>query len=73
MRELSNALDKEVIVVYDNMDRLPKEKMNNLWSMIHTFFSEHGSHENHRHEKIWVIVPFDRAHIGEAFDKVSGW
>ncbi len=61
--ELSeNLISKKIIVVFDNMDRLPSEKVNELWSSIHTFFSE-DSYKN-----IWVIVPFDRKHISDAFD-----
>ncbi len=61
MSELAHDLTKEVIVVFDNMDRLPPEKVQNLWSSIHTFFSEDS------YAKIWVIVPFDRTHIKDAF------
>jgi hypothetical protein len=53
--------NKELIVVFDNMDRLPKEKVAQFWSLIHTFFSE-------KHfEKVWVIVPYSRVHITKAF------
>ena len=45
------------------MDRLPKEKIGQIWSLIHTFFSE-------KHfEKIWVIVPYSRDHIAKGFKK----
>ncbi|MEQ8881397.1 MAG: P-loop NTPase fold protein, partial [Cyclobacteriaceae bacterium] len=60
---LSNDLKKKkLIVVFDNMDRLPPEKVKELWSSIHTFFSEESF------PNIWVIVPFDRKHIQEAFN-----
>jgi len=63
MKNLSNALvDKKLIVVFDNMDRLPPDKVRELWSSIHTFFAEESFNN------IWVIIPFDRKHIADAFE-----
>lgn len=53
--------DKHLIFVIDNMDRLPKQKVHELWSAIHSFFSE--TH----YSNIKVVVPFDRMHIRNAF------
>lgn len=61
MRQLDKALNKKVVVVFDNMDRLPSEKAKNLWSSIHTFFSEC------HYDNIRVIVPFDRTQIRKIF------
>ena len=62
MSELSQALTKKkLVVVFDNMDRLPPDKVRELWSSIHTFFAEASF------EGIWVIVPFDRKHISASF------
>ena len=63
MRELSQALTKKkLVVVFDNMDRLPPDKVRELWSSIHTFFAEATF------EGIWIIVPFDREHISTSFE-----
>ena len=51
---------KKVIIVFDNMDRLPSNKVVQLWSLIHTFFA--GSN----FKNIWVIIPFDYVHLCEA-------
>ena len=61
MKDLSDSLEKELIIVYDNMDRLPAEKVKELWSSIHTFFSDNY------YNNIWVIIPFDRPHLANAF------
>lgn len=58
---ISNNKNKKLIIVFDNMDRLPAEKVKNLWSSIHTFFSEDGF------DNIWAIIPFDEKHIACAF------
>jgi len=63
---ISDELDREkstkkkVIIVFDNMDRLPSNKVIQLWSLIHTFFA--GSD----FKNIWAIIPFDYVHLCEA-------
>jgi len=67
MTDLSEGLTKKLIIVYDNMDRLPADKVKELWSSIHTFFSENG------YKNIWVIIPFDKIHLANAFgEKPNG-
>jgi len=64
MEDISKHLgtsSKKLIVVYDNMDRLPANKVKELWSSIHTFFAEKGF------QNIWVIIPFDEKHLSCAF------
>jgi hypothetical protein len=62
MSDLSKDLClKKLIIVFDDMDRLPAEKVKELWSSIHTFFSIDG------YPNIWVIIPFDRNHLARAF------
>lgn len=50
-----------LVLVFDNMDRLPSEKVKELWSSIHTFFADDGF------ENIWAIIPFDKKHLACAF------
>jgi hypothetical protein len=66
MKEISDHIGenkkiRKLIVVFDNMDRLPAEKVKEVWSSIHTFFSEDGF------ENIWAIIPFDEEHLSCAF------
>lgn len=51
---------KKLIIVFDNMDRLPSEKVIQLWSSIYTFFAG-GEFEN-----IWTIIPYDYNHLCQA-------
>jgi len=66
LQVISNQLEKKesskkkVIIVFDNMDRLPSDKVIQLWSLIHTFFA--GSD----FKNIWAIIPFDYLHLCEA-------
>lgn len=62
IQSISDSLNsKNLVVVYDNMDRLPPEKVKEIWSSVHTFFAEEG------YDKIDVIIPFDRTHLQKAF------
>lgn len=53
--------DIGLIIVFDNMDRLPKNRVQELWSAIHTLFADA------KFTKIHIIIPFDREHIRTAF------
>ena len=49
-----------LIIVFDNMDRLPSEKVMQLWSSIYTFFAG-GEFIN-----IWTVIPYDYKHLCQA-------
>jgi hypothetical protein len=66
MDEINNDLSKPIIIVFDNFDRLPKKHIQNIWSSIHIFFAEKT------YTNIKVIIPFDRAHVQNAFNELNG-
>ena len=64
MDEVDSDLElhgKTLIIVFDNMDRLPSHIVESLWSSIHSFFSD----KTYKHIK--VLIPFDRLHVQQAF------
>ncbi|WP_178988645.1 P-loop NTPase fold protein [Winogradskyella schleiferi] len=65
MTEIDNDLNKNLVLVLDNFDRLPKKHILNVWSSIHVFFAEK------KYNKIKVIIPFDRKHIKNAFSDLN--
>ena len=69
MQDLSKYISEykkpRLVIVYDNMDRLPADKVKELWSSIHTFFAENGF------ENIWVIIPFDEKHLSQAYREAN--
>lgn len=69
-RNWISEIDKDIdghklVIVFDNMDRLPQNSIQELWAAIHTFFAEQT------YGNIIVIVPFDRSHIKGAFSNMS--
>lgn len=62
MSEISEELNgRHLVIVIDNMDRLPKTKVQELWATIHSIFTDLEL------ENLRVIIPFDREHIKCAF------
>lgn len=66
MRAISNHLGtvkgkcNRLVIVFDNMDRLPSEKVMQLWSSIYTFFA------GGEFERIWTVIPYDYIHLCQA-------
>ena len=66
MRAMSDYLGStkqkfnRLVIVFDNMDRLPSEKVMQLWSSIYTFFAG-GEFTN-----IWTVIPYDYKHLCQA-------
>ncbi len=57
---LKKKIYHKLIIVFDNMDRLPSDKVMQLWSCIYTFFAG-GEFEN-----VWTIIPYDYKHLCQA-------
>lgn len=66
MEEINDDLNKPIVIVFDNFDRLPKKHILNIWSSIHIFFAER------EYSNIKIIIPFDREHIQNAFKELNG-
>ncbi|CAI9429967.1 KAP NTPase domain-containing protein [Candidatus Ornithobacterium hominis] len=66
MEEINDDLNKPIVIVFDNFDRLPKKHILSIWSSIHIFFAEKN------YSNIKVIIPFDREHVQNAFKDLNG-
>ena len=53
---------RRIIIVFDNIDRLPSDKIGNTWSDIRTVFASNRNDEG-SDRKLTSIVPYDRGHI----------
>ena len=63
MNDVNDSLGcNRLVVVFDNMDRLPSHKIRELWSSINTFFSDVD------YLNIWCIIPFDYNRLSKAFE-----
>lgn len=57
LNNVSVKCEKKLIVVIDNMDRLPNDKLKKLWSMIHVFAN------NEEMENVWIVIPYDEQQL----------
>ncbi|MBB6030055.1 P-loop NTPase fold protein [Oceanithermus desulfurans] len=48
--------DRRLVIVVDNLDRLPNEQARSVWATMRTFFEVRDKPWSHR---LWVIVPAD--------------
>lgn len=62
LSKVEKAASKKLVIVFDNMDRLPAPNVKEIWSSIHTFFAN-----DYNSMKTWAIVPFDNKHICDIF------
>lgn len=53
LNNVSDLCGKRIILVIDNMDRLPSDKLKKLWSMIQIFANDD------RMKNAWFILPYD--------------
>lgn len=61
---------RRIIVVFDNIDRLPSDKIVEAWSDIRSVLSSRRDNDD-RTENLTVIVPYDRMHILRAMHSDS--
>lgn len=60
----------KVVVVLDNIDRLPQKEIRDYWAIVRSIFS--GSDQQgkiSRNETITAIVPYDRSHIEDSVNE----
>ncbi|MDR0462704.1 MAG: KAP family NTPase [Pseudomonadales bacterium] len=54
-------VDKKLVIIFDNLDRIQDQSIQEIWSLINTFFAEKT------YKNIWVIVPFDQERVRKSF------
>lgn len=63
--EIEKALkkqEKQMVIVFDNIDRIETGKLKSLWASINTFFAESNNEFNS-----WVIIPYNKKEIISLF------
>lgn len=64
LREILSVVQTEterVVVVLDNIDRLPRKEIKEYWALVRSIFSRtQGEHSSGKNADITAIVPYDR-------------
>jgi energy-coupling factor transporter ATP-binding protein EcfA2 len=50
---------RTLVVVVDNLDRLPREEAQTIWATMQTFFGSARS-KGDWHQRLWLLVPFNQ-------------
>jgi hypothetical protein len=62
------ARNIRLVVIIENLDRLPNEDIKKLWATMRGFFAHtKNSHRSEALSNLTLVVPFDRDHIEEVF------
>lgn len=67
-----SGLKTNIIIVVDNIDRLPEEHILDAWAMMRGLLSRDAVHQSNQRRKIWLIVPYDRTHLESVYNKELG-
>jgi hypothetical protein len=54
----SRAPELRVVVIIDNIDRIPPDQARDFWSTMQTFFGDHGGLRSPKTRKYWLLAPF---------------
>lgn len=54
----SRRAELRIVIVIDNIDRIPAEEAREFWSTMQTFFSDGGGIRQPQSMKYWLIAPF---------------
>lgn len=59
---------RRVIFVFDNIDRLPADLIQEAWSNVRSVFSRDSSRSKPAEAVVTAVVPYDRAHVLSVFE-----
>lgn len=59
---------RRLVFVLDNIDRLPKRHVVDIWPEVRSLFSNSGSRKSKPNAWVTAVVPYDRGYIETIFD-----
>jgi hypothetical protein len=62
----------KLVIIIDNIDRIPPEHARDFWSTMQTFFAEDGGLKKARARKYWLVVPFSLHALAFIFRDTAG-
>lgn len=63
---------RQLIVVVDNLDRLPPEQALSTWATMRTFFETRGKNEEEWMDRFWLVVPLNFEALRGVFTASAG-
>lgn len=68
----SSGAKNKIIIVLDNLDRLPDDQISDAWAMMRGLIGREGDcarEESSKH--VWLIVPYDKPHLQRALNDID--
>jgi hypothetical protein len=72
MEEALCRPDRLVVLVLDNLDRVPTKDALSIWATLQTFMPAPGTRRPNWANQVWVIVPYDRSAIEKLWSAGTG-
>ena len=66
LRDAVGGIDRRVVFVIDNLDRINDDEAKAIWGTLKAFFDT-PFHSEHWYSKVWVLVPFDERAVETFF------
>jgi hypothetical protein len=66
---LAGEQARRLVIIIDNIDRIPAEQAKDFWSTMQTFFGDGGGLERSRSSKYWLVAPFSVNALSFIFQK----
>jgi len=64
--------NRRLVMVVDNLDRIPAEEALSAWATIRTFFDPAGETSEEWEDRLWLVVPFDRSSLRRLWADQAG-
>jgi hypothetical protein len=61
-----------IVVIVDNLDRIPASQARDFWATMQTFFNDEGGPQRAISKKYWLVVPFTTEALSFIFNDASG-
>lgn len=64
--------DRKLVVVVDNLDRLPADQAVSAWGTMRTFFDSGAGEPEPWENRFWLVAPFDTVALARSWDRAEG-
>tara|TARA_R110002111_G_scaffold67833_2_gene110313 strand:+ start:22708 stop:26193 length:3486 start_codon:yes stop_codon:yes gene_type:complete len=69
---LNGTKDRKIVIVLDNLDRLPEDSALSIWSTLRVFMECWENTEKHKWaDRSWLLVPYDRSAVNHLWGKLD--
>ncbi len=69
---LKGSTERKIVIVLDNLDRLPEDSALSIWSTLRVFMDCWENKEKHEWtDRSWLLVPYDRSAVNHLWGQLD--